>query len=730
MKKFVSLCTVLTLICMLASLVYADNGKLTGTVKDASTNAALSGVTIKAGSYTTTTNSYGSYSLNLPRATYTVTASKTGYSSKTLSATVSSGRTTYLNFSLSKATTTNGTLTGTVRNASTSAAISGATVAAGSSKVTTNSSGVYTISLPAGGYSVTASASGYTSKTATAGVTSGQTTTLNISLSKTTTSTNGTLTGTVRNASTSAAISGATVTAGSATTTTNSSGVYTLSLAAGSYTVSASASGYTAKSSSASVTSGATTTLNISLSGGTTTSGNYTVIARNDLGMHCACPTFAGFLLLPPYNTLRVQVVQRGSSPSIVSSGITVSYSLAEETDVLLQTDPYFSQWITYSPMLFPGFQPVVNGKVQGLAGYGITGNATYDSQSMSYIAKGIPAYPVTTGDTTKDIMIDPLGGPNRDPFITANITVKNSSGTVVGSTSTVVPVAFGGCCSCHLKLAAANGYPNTPAGSFAYLGKLHGQNSSKIDFNYLDPTGRGTAGPIRCSWCHWDPAMGEAAAPGLPAVWPNYVIMPGASFTKADVKVSQYSFSDVLHRFHSQDNLVLTQYDPNIASNCYDCHPGNGVNCYRGAHKAKTAIWCTDCHGNLNQRVAAGQLTQPWQASTLPSCFAPAKGITSAFSCHATVNQTVWTSGFGGNYINARGGMGNLLLCESCHGSAHSESPSALAADNVQNAAIHTSLGTTFPSGKDNTYALGSCNVCHTNQSNTWSSNVMNAGD
>jgi len=717
---------------MLAGLAYADNGKLTGTVKDASTNAALSGVTIKAGSYTTTTNSYGSYSLSLRAATYSVTASKTGYSSKTLSAAVSGERTTTLNFSLSKTTTsTNGTLTGTVKNASTSAAISGATVTAGSTTATTNSSGVYTISLPTGGYSVLASASGYTSKSATASVTSGRTTTLNFGLSKTTTSTNGTLTGTVRNASTSAAISGATVTAGSAATTSNSSGVYALSLPAGSYTVAASASGYTSKSSSASVTSGATATLNFSLSGSTTTStGNYTVIARNDLGMHCACPTFAGFLLLPPYNTIRVQVVKRGGSPSIVSSGVTVSYSLAEETDALLQSDPYFSQWITYSPMLFPGFQPVVNGKVQGLAGYGITGNATYDSQSMSYIAKGIPAYPVTTGDPAKDVMIDPLGGPNRDPYITANVTVKDSSGTVIGTTSTVVPVAFGGCCSCHLKLAAANGYPSTPAGSFAYLGKLHGQNSSKIDFNYLDPSGRGTAGPIRCSWCHWDPAMGEASAPGLPAVYPNYVILPGASFTKADVKVSQYSFSDVLHRFHSQDNLVLTQYDPNIASNCYDCHPGNNVNCYRGVHKGKTAIWCTDCHGNLNQRVAAGQLTQPWQASTLPSCFAPAKGINSAFSCHATVNQTTWTSGFGGNYINARGGMGNLLLCESCHGSAHGESPSTLAADNVENAAIHTSLGTTFPSGKDKTYALGNCNVCHNNQSNTWTPNVMNRAD
>ncbi len=467
-----------------------------------------------------------------------------------------------------------------------------------------------------------------------------------------------------------------------------------------------------------------------SSSGGGGGTASYSVIARNDLGMHCACPTFAGFLLLPPWNTVRVQVLQKGSdSVQVVSSGITVSYSLAEENDTTLINDPYFSQWITYSPKLFPGFQPVVNGKVQGLAGYGIEGNAKYDSQSMSWIATGIPAYPVTTGNTAKDIMIDPLGGPNRDPFLTANVTVKDSTGKTLGTTSCVVPVAFGGCCSCHLKLAAANGYPQTPAGSFAYLGVMHGKNSSGINIAQLDPDGDGVGGPVRCSWCHWDPAMGESKAMGIAYYWPNYQILPGATFTKSQVKVSQYSFSDVLHRFHTQDSLVLSSYDANIANDCYDCHPGNGVNCYRGVHKLKTAIWCVDCHGNLNQRVSTGQLTQPWQESTLPTCYAPAKGITSAFSCHATVPQTTWTSSLFGYFINARGGMGNNpVLCEGCHGSAHGENPSSMALDNVENQNIQT--GTSFPAGVDGTYAIGTCNLCHTNQGNTWSNRVMYGGD
>jgi hypothetical protein len=467
------------------------------------------------------------------------------------------------------------------------------------------------------------------------------------------------------------------------------------------------------------------------LAAGKPATPTYKVVAWNDLGMHCACPTFAGFLLLPPFNTIRAQVLSYGTndpvlvtSANLASLGLTIGYSMTDNTDALLQADPYFSQWITYSPKLFPGFAPVVGGKVMGLAGNGLAGTMTYNADMLSWDAVGIPAYPIVQATTSKNIMTDPLGGPNRNPYPMTNVFVKNSAGTVVASTNTVTPVAFGGCCSCHLPLAAQNGYPATAAGSFAYLGKMHGMNSSKIDFNYLDPTGDGTSGPIRCSWCHWDPAMGESAAPGLANVFPSYVIMPGASFTRTDVKVSQYSFSDVLHRFHSQSSKVLTQFDANVATNCYDCHPGNNVNCYRGSHKAKTAIWCVDCHGNLNQRVATNQMAQPWKVSTLPSCTSASPGITSAFVCHATsaVGGTLHPTnpGLFGKFINSRGHKGSIG-CQTCHGSAHAEAPSTMSLDNTQLSTLQGSTSYSFPAGKDKTYALGVCNFCHPTKTTTW---------
>jgi len=445
----------------------------------------------------------------------------------------------------------------------------------------------------------------------------------------------------------------------------------------------------------------------------------HVLMAYNDLGMHCSCPGAETFLILPPYNTIKAQLFKRGGDPSLVTSGITLSYAMVENTDANLQADPYFANWIKFSPKMFPGFQPVVSGKVKSITGIGLSGSMTYNSTKKSWIAEGIPAFPVVTGTST-DIMTDPLGGPNRTPYLTANITAKDSTGKVLASTSTVVPVAFGGCCTCHLDLGSQNGYPATPMGSFQYMGYLHGGKGTahKIDFAKIDPDGDNVAGPIRCSWCHWDPAMSEAAAPGLPNVWPNYKILAGANFTKSDVKVSTMSFSEVLHKFHSQSSVVLTQYDPNIAKNCYDCHPGNNVNCYRDK-MSTNGVWCTDCHGDLNKRVATNQLKQPWQQSTLPTCTAPSPGVTSTFACHSNRTYPNTTAGLFGKFLNSTGHEGSVA-CLSCHGSPHSVAPSTLAKDNQQRINLQ-SFGS-FPAGKDASYPIGVCNVCHTSRSNTWS--------
>lgn len=447
-----------------------------------------------------------------------------------------------------------------------------------------------------------------------------------------------------------------------------------------------------------------------------TGSTSFKILASNDLGMHCACPSFAGFMLLPPYNTLRAQVFRTGGSePSLLgaSSQYKVTYSILENTDAGLKADPYFSGWIESAPKIFPGFQPVrTDGRIQGLTGATLSGDMELRTNGTTWFEKpGIPAYPVVTGTAT-DIMTDPLGGPKRTPYLTGRIqVVDTTTSKVMASDDVVVPVAFGGCCSCHLKLAQSYGKPATPQGSFQTMGMLHGK-SSRIDLSYLDPDGDGVGGPIRCSVCHWDPAMGESKAPGFANVYPSYQILPGATFTKSDVRTSQYSFSDVLHRFHAQSSTVLSSYDANIAKNCYDCHPGNNVNCYRDTHTQKTgasgqAIWCTDCHGDLNQRIAQNQLSNPWSYQTLPTCS----------QCHGTTygekspGSSGWLSlGIFGKYLNSSGHHDSKVLCSSCHGSPHGLNPSTLAKDNAQNVAL-----------QNDPRAIGKCSVCHTAKGNTW---------
>src|SRR5579864_1070651 len=250
----------------------ATGGKLAGTVTDSS-GAAVAGATVSISggsvptSVTLTTSSTGAYATNfIPVGTYTITVSATGFTTQSKNATVNTGQTTTVNFTLSAGGGT-GTLSGTVVNISNNTAISGATVSFSGGSTTTNSSGFYQFTnVAAGTYSVTASHSGYFSSTHTTTVSGGATTTLNFKLA-----TGGKLAGTVKNSS-GAAISGATVKisggsiATTVTLTTSSTGAYATNfIPVGTYTITVSATGFTSQSKTATVNTGQTTTVNFVL---------------------------------------------------------------------------------------------------------------------------------------------------------------------------------------------------------------------------------------------------------------------------------------------------------------------------------------------------------------------------------------------------------------------------------------------------------------------------------
>lgn len=59
--------------------------------------------------------------------------------------------------------------------------------------------------------------------------------------------------------------------------------------------------------------------------------GDYTVLAANDLGMHCADLDYRIFSILPPYNVINAQVLRKGREPELMSpvDGVELSYRAA-----------------------------------------------------------------------------------------------------------------------------------------------------------------------------------------------------------------------------------------------------------------------------------------------------------------------------------------------------------------------------------------------------------------
>ncbi len=218
----------------------------------------------------------------------------------------------------------------------------------------------------------------------------------------------------------------------------------------------------------------------------TPTSGAYTVIGWNDLGMHCMNSEFKEMAILPPYNNLKVQVLQKGQSPKIVTSGITVEYSIINNTTSSNKTD--FWQYVQqlFGVALAPDM---------GLAGKGLSGKMTAVNDHFEAI--GIPITPYD--DQFK-----------WNPYQRASVTVKDLTGKVIGSTEVVIPVSDElNCGKCHATGGVASG--NINAGSLeSNILTLHDKNNG---------TNLMGSRPVLCASCHSDNALGLTGNPALPSL-------------------------------------------------------------------------------------------------------------------------------------------------------------------------------------------------------------------
>jgi hypothetical protein len=309
----------------------------------------------------------------------------------------------------------------------------------------------------------------------------------------------------------------------------------------------------------------------------TPTSADYIVLAWNDLGMHCLNPTYDQAVILPPYNTVWAQVIKRGDPPQIVTTGITVQYSIVNNTFSYGKRS--YGQFWDNLPALFGvalAHDTGLNLEDPNIHN-GLSGSMVQKSDHFQ--VNGIPLVPVN------DSLV-------WNPFQVANIVVRDSSNTIIAQTQSMVPTSDEiNCATCHAQ--GADGTIHLPGGGgtdvLANILAVH---------DALQGTALAASPPKLCAGCHGSPALGQ--------------MLPGSSGK---------FLTESVHGFHAAKGAA-----------CYDCHPGATTKCSRSlAHMGTTGDGnCTTCHGDMSQvanSVSTGARV-PWVSE--PKCV----------TCHAGVAE------------------------------------------------------------------------------------------
>lgn len=451
----------------------------------------------------------------------------------------------------------------------------------------------------------------------------------------------------------------------------------------------------------------------------TTTPGGYSLVAWNDLGMHCVDgKDYAVFSILPPYNNLHAHLISRTATTNKhVTQGVTLSYEAVADTtgsiNTASSTKTNFWDWVAALFGANPGLDKGLNLSNPNISNPtpSLTPAAmTYNNTHGWWEAEGIPVTPY-----------DDKGIKNYYPMV--KVVAKNAAGTVLASTKVVLPVSDEmSCKTCH---ASSSGNAAKPAAGWVNDGdpekdwkknilRLHdekfpdaiataGMQASYTGGKLLATVNAGQ--PVLCAACHKSNALGTSAKPGIKPL------------------------TEALHARHAsvQDPLSgMTLDNLSNRDSCYLCHPGSKTKCLRGvmgnAKKAdgSNAIDCQSCHGNMSRVGKTGRegwLDEPGcQSCHDKDTSGNFVRYTSAFDNAGLLRATLDTRFAGNADTPAPGtslyrfskGHGNLQ-CEACHGSTHAEYPSSHANDNVQSLELQGHIGT-----------IVECTVCHASVPNT----------
>lgn len=273
------------------------------------------------------------------------------------------------------------------------------------------------------------------------------------------------------------------------------------------------------------------------------------VLGYNELGMHCMNEDFSEIAILPPFNTLRAQVIKRGDNPDIVTEEAVVTYTIPTNTRSWDKTNFWSYEDALFGVSLPPDI---------GLTGHGLSGTMS-ETPEGHWEVTGIPITPVADS-----------GRP--DPYPLAVITASKDGMT--GVAHTVVPVSTEISCNlCHSGPGIT-----TATDILRDHDKLHG---TTLELQK----------PVLCASCHADNALGTPGVPGVPNL---SSAMHGAHASR----MNMVNLDNSCYACHPGVRTQC-QRDIHLANNiqCIDCHGGMEAVADPDRQPWIDEPRCGDCH-------------------------------------------------------------------------------------------------------------------------------------
>ena len=129
----------------------------------------------------------------------------------------------------------------------------------------------------------------------------------------------------------------------------------------------------------------------------------HTLVAWSELGMHCMDgKDYSIFAVLPPYNTVRAQLIKNGNSAQLVTSGVTVTYEAVADTAGSINTSSSDkTNFWTYASTLFLASLSMDVGLTGKAVQSATPHSMDFNSNENVWEAVGIPTVPYDDNDAT-----------------------------------------------------------------------------------------------------------------------------------------------------------------------------------------------------------------------------------------------------------------------------------------------------------------------------------------